>query len=108
MEEMFGESVVWHVLGDEKPLVTVAAIANQIRELLVPQLPNALRFFLIEPKPKPKINQIKKNLEIEDGREIERERVTANCWGSGQASLENFLTAMARRLLALVFWSLPL
>lgn len=44
MEEMLSKGVVGHELSNEKPLVAVAAIANQIRNPLVPQLSNAPSF----------------------------------------------------------------
>jgi len=46
VEEMLGQGVVGHVLGDEQPLVTLGAAANEIDEALVPHLPHARRLRL--------------------------------------------------------------
>ena len=46
VEEMLGEGVVWHVLGDEQPLVTLGAAANKVDEALVAHLPHARRLRL--------------------------------------------------------------
>jgi hypothetical protein len=46
VEEMLGQGVVGHVLGDKQPLVTLGAAANEVDEALVPHLPNARRLRL--------------------------------------------------------------
>jgi hypothetical protein len=43
---MLGQGVVGHVLGDEQPLVTLCAAANEVDEALVPHLPHARRLRL--------------------------------------------------------------
>ena len=95
VEEVLGERVVGHELGDEQALVPVAAVADQVGHPAVSQLADPLglllrvktglllqrippRIGVIEPEPAP--------------------RRTANCLASGQAILVNFLTAIARRV----------
>lgn len=46
MEEVLGERVVGHELGDEQPLVPVAAVADQVGEAAVAQLPDPLSLLL--------------------------------------------------------------
>lgn len=41
---MFGEGIIGHVLGDQQPLVAVAAVSNQIGKPFVSQLPNSPSF----------------------------------------------------------------
>lgn len=45
MEEVFGEGVIGHVLGNEKPLIAVAAVTDQIGKPGVAQLANARSLF---------------------------------------------------------------
>jgi hypothetical protein len=46
VEEVFGQRVVGHELGDEQPFVPVAAVADQVRQPPVPQLADALGLLL--------------------------------------------------------------
>lgn len=46
MEEVLGERVVGHELGDEQPLVPVAAVADQVGQAAVAQLPDPLGLLL--------------------------------------------------------------
>lgn len=46
MEEMLGEGVVGHVLGDEQPLVALGAASDEVDEALVAHLPHPGRLRL--------------------------------------------------------------
>jgi len=46
VEEVLGERVVGHELGDEQPLVPVAAVADQVGQAAVAQLPDPLGLLL--------------------------------------------------------------
>jgi hypothetical protein len=46
VEEMLGERVVGHVLGDEQPLVTLRTASDEVDEALVPHLPHSGRLRL--------------------------------------------------------------
>lgn len=53
---MLGKSIIRHVLSNQQPLISIAAVPNQIGEPPMPQLPNSPRLLL--PHPKYKISHI--------------------------------------------------
>lgn len=117
VEEVLGEGVIGHEFGHEEPLVAVAAVADQVGQPLVPQLPDAPGLLLNKsdeeivsqrlqnPSGRGELRGIETGREVEEGQiEVgEDGELTANCLGSGQAILPNFFTAIHRR-----FWRRPL
>jgi len=46
VEKVLGEGIVGHELGDEQPLVPIAAVADQVGKAAVAQLPDPLGLLL--------------------------------------------------------------
>jgi len=95
VEEMLGEGVVWHVLGDEQPLVTLGAAANKVDEALVAHLPHARRLRLQRQPHCITVRDPGGGIEPSENKQPTRNR-TRNCCGSGQERREKRLTAMRR------------
>jgi hypothetical protein len=94
VKQVLGEGVIRHELGDEQALIAIAAVADQVRQPRVPQLADPLRLLLQQ-------NKLPVNPQASGESDSPKRRnrenspsPTANCLGSGQASLANFFTAM--------------